>query len=720
MLSLLFVIISYGSLLLLLMPSTKTGVIGTAALFVLGLGFILYKKAYKIAFWKGKKNYSLPAAVGYAAFLGWHFYHWWLPSSKMHALAAALHLAAETMLLIGASVLSLLSVYFIFAVFQAINKKISGADEESNYAKSIFSCVFAAVVTVALAQIMANCYALSMGHVKYFLSVLFVLAIILLLFSLMGKVIPSVLLGAGLFMIIFTVNAYVYDFRERLFEPVDVYAVGAARNVAENYSLFPAPKSVLIGWGIFAVLIVALFFVQRNHRSKLTPQRRIAMLAICFVGFVSITCYAAGLKTYHWHNQGAMFNGYVFDFVSKFKEITVSEPKHYSPELIAELAEQYAPEEISASEKQAAHPHIIVIMDESFSDLRVAGDFSTNTEVIPFISSLKENTISGYSLVSVYGGNTANTEYEFLTGNSLAWLSPNVVPYQQYVRSPAYSMVSYLKSSYGYKAVAMHPFKSSGWNRPAAYGNLGFDECHFEEDFPQQNYLRNYISDREMFEYLIDTYESLKDHPLFIFGVSMQNHGDYSYDGENFTQTISLMDYEGYPEVEQYLSLIHETDKAVEYLLTYFESADEDVVIVFFGDHQPKIKASFYEKISGNAVDSLDEQQKRFKVPFFIWANFDIEEKTIECTSINYLSSLVYETAGIALPPYNMFLREMEKTIPVINANGFYSFSENCFLPFDEANADELRWLNLYEALQYNSLFDSEKRNKTFFPALEK
>ena len=358
-------------------------------------------------------------------------------------------------------------------------------------------------------------------------------------------------------------------------------------------------------------------------------------------------------------------------------------------------------------------------MDESFSDLNVVGNISTDNDVMPFISSLKKNVISGYTLTSVYGGNTANSEYEFLTGNTMAWLSPNVVPYQQYIHATTYSMVSYLKSTYNYKCVAIHPFQASGWNRPIAYKYLGFDEMHFIEDFPKNKYIREYISDQEMFEYLIDKYEELKGDTLFFFGVTMQNHGDYAYTGDNYRKSISLKKHSNdYPEVEQYLSLIHETDKAVEYLITYFKNVDEDVIIVFFGDHQPRIEDSFYKTVGGITVDTLDERQKRYKVPFFIWTNYDIDEESIHCTSLNYLSSYVYKTAGIDLPPYNNFLAELEKKIPSVNANGFYSLARECYIPFDEASEEERQWLEKYKALQYNSIFDKKHHNEMLFPTL--
>jgi phosphoglycerol transferase MdoB-like AlkP superfamily enzyme len=617
--------------------------------------------------------------------------------------------------------LSVLCVYFLYAVLQTIVKKLSDSNPQKDFEKSIVSCLCISVVTVILAQIMIDTDAISMGYFKFIWGVLIVSVVILFLYCLLGRIIPSIVFGAGVFMVISTINVYVYRFRGRLFEPVDVFSASTAMNVVENYSLFPIPTGILIGWGVFVSMLIVLYCLQHKSKSTLAPKKRLILLSLCISCSVAIFFYATNLKTYHWHKEGVQYNGYILDFVSKFKEISGAEPDNYSIELIDELASQYAADPNSGSATESPKsPHIIVIMDEAFSDLRVVGELETNMEYMPFISSLKEDTISGFVLTSVYGGNTANSEYEFLTGNSMAWLSPNVVPYQQYIRSSTYSMASYLKSFYRYKCVAMHPFQSSGWNRPVAYEYLGFDECYFVEDFPQKNFIRELISDQEMFEFLIETFENQKEHPLFIFGVTMQNHGGYTYSGEKYNQYITLEKHgDAYPEVEQYLSLIYETDRAVEYLIRYFQNVDDDVVIVFFGDHQPKLNESFYETVSGTTADTLDKQQKLYEVPFFVWANYDIEEKYIDNTSLNYLSSYVYDAAGIALPPYNQFLQTMEKVIPSMNANGFFSISTGSYLSFDEATNDEQRWLELYEVLQYNNIFDATHRSETFFPTLE-
>lgn len=243
--------------------------------------------------------------------------------------------------------------------------------------------------------------------------------------------------------------------------------------------------------------------------------------------------------------------------------------------------------------------------------------------------------------------------------------------YKLYLNENSYSLARYLNSK-GYYSFATHPFLSSGWSRTKAYPYLGFDSFTFIDEYPQRNLVRNFISDQEMFEYITSWYEgwlNKNSDPLFVFGVSMQNHSGYDYRGEEYTPSISLEGYgKKYEEAEQYLGLIHETDKALEYLIHYFETVDHDVVLCFFGDHLPNLSQSFYSELHGGQFNSLDEQQLLYTIPFFVWTNYDSEERKIDLASLNYLSSYVLEAAGIDSPPYNVFLQKTEEIIPSINS----------------------------------------------------
>lgn len=211
----------------------------------------------------------------------------------------------------------------------------------------------------------------------------------------------------------------------------------------------------------------------------------------------------------------------------------------------------------------------------------------------------------------------------------------------------------------------------------------------------------------------------LQDHqgkPLFCFGITMQNHGGYTYEAEDFKKSIYLNGYEKeYPQVEQYLSLIHETDKAMEYFLTALEEYPEDTIVLFFGDHLPQVEQEWYDEIGAGIQDDLTRQMAKFTVPFYIWANYDIPEGTIELTSLNYLAGYVLEFAGLNGPAYYDVLADVKETIPAINAYGFYSKERGCFIPFEEASVEEQNWLQKYENLQYNNIFDVNNSSMHFF-----
>lgn len=268
----------------------------------------------------------------------------------------------------------------------------------------------------------------------------------------------------------------------------------------------------------------------------------------------------------------------------------------------------------------------------------------------------------------------------------------------------------------------MHPYLSNGWARTTVYPYMGFDESFFLDDFPQKNLIRDYVSDQEMFEEMMRRYEAYKKTDkgkVFMFGVTMQNHGGYDYSGDNFKKEISLKGYsEKYEDVEQYLSLVHKTDCAVEWLLNYLENLENEVVVVFYGDHLPSLNTRFYEEVHGGSFDSLDEKNLQYTVPFFIWTNYKSEEQYVDLTSLNYLFNFVYEAAGMELPPYNQFLENVMEQVPAINSVGYYSKKNKCFLEYKNSEGKEKEILELYNQFIYNNMFDSKNRNKFFFPLL--
>lgn len=411
--------------------------------------------------------------------------------------------------------------------------------------------------------------------------------------------------------------------------------------------------------------------------------------------------------------------GFVLTFTKSIDYLLIEEPEGYSDKKAQEIADKYK----SASELNAKNPNVIVIMDEAFADLQSVGNyFNTNEEVTPFFNSLKEDTVRGFAYVSVFGGQTANSEYEFLTGCSKAFLPATSTPYQLFIKDEIPSLTTYLKNQNYQSNIAMHPFRGSGYNRETVYPLLGFDKFVTIDDFAEAKYVRNFISDETDFERIINEYESAKeksDAPFYLFNVTMQNHSGYESDFDNLSQDIKIMDEEFKDDqAERYLNLIHLTDIALENLITYFKNVDDDTVIVFFGDHEPGVHESFYTKLFGKKSSKLknEELMEKYKVPFIIWANYDIEEKSEVNTSLNYLSAIMKDSARMQKTGFDNFRLEVSKKFPILTVNGYYDDEGKFYsLSDDEKSSSFSDELEEYDILQYNYMFDKRHRISNFF-----
>lgn len=517
---------------------------------------------------------------------------------------------------------------------------------------------------------------------------------------------------SGLLLLGF-INYFVYMFRGNEFSFSDLRSIGTGLSVADNYRLRLEDRGayVLLATTLFFALVCRcrVSFVHRVH------MRIMAVMGAVLCGII-VAANVYNVNTETWEQKGSYRNGYILNYVLGIRDSFISAPEGYSAEAVAKLEETYKVKETSASLTDR-EPTIIVIMNESFADLGVLGELRTNMPLTPFYDSLYENTTKGYALSSVFGAKTPNSEWEFMTGNSMAFLPEGSVVYQQYINSTPTSIVSGLKGR-GYTCVAMHPYYASGWSRNQVYPDLGYDEMHFIEDFDQTKLIRDYISDRELYEKVIERYENRKvNEKLYLMGITMQNHGGYTETHENFPENYYKIG-RSYTDANQYFSLVHESDEALEYLISYFSEVDEPVEIVFFGDHQPSLNSSFYPILNGKGLSGLteDELEKLYMVPFFIWTNYDTPEETVEITSLNYLSTLTLEKAGMELFPYNKFLSEMMEVVPALNSRGYYSRTQGRYLHLDEAAGEEAAWLRRYEQLQYNSMFDKKGRSDVFFP----
>lgn len=542
------------------------------------------------------------------------------------------------------------------------------------------------------------------------LNIAFYYWLFLFVFFIAGRTSISMAICVSAIAIIGVGNYFVVMFRSNPIVPWDIYSFETAMSVADNY-VFSVDWALAEHIAMFILMLIV--GVRTNIRLNKKILRPILTVAMCIPAYFYISYLWQDNLERNTGLNDTLFNakymhskdGFFVSFILDIHFLQIEEPKNYSDEYALSLLNEQEVEKVETPEEL---PDIIAIMDETFSDPAVLGEFETNKDYMPFVHSILRgevaNTISGYADVSVLGGNTANSEFEFLTGNSMAFFPNGSVPYLQYIRDGISTIVPQLEE-YGYTTYGTHPYRAKGWNREFIYDLMGFDYRYFQGSFPFEDKLRNYVSDEADFKSILE-WRNNTEGPFFMFNVTMQNHSNYGGDFDNFDPQIVAKFKNTYSNkyLNKYLSLMYETDQDVASLLSELSQSDRKTIVVFWGDHQPNdyvVRPIYKEYGLDFDNQTYEQQQQRQKTPFFIWANYDIQEQTNVEISLNYLNILLFETAGLQLDEYQTFRKNLwQGQIPMMNAVG-YRNDNGDLVEYDDAPEEIQNLLNEYQNIQY-------------------
>lgn len=473
-------------------------------------------------------------------------------------------------------------------------------------------------------------------------------------------------------------NHYIMEFKGNPLLPSELKAIKTALSVAGEYQ-FVLTDQLVLSTLIILITICIIIILPMEEQEKEIKEK--VMNLVKGVGyFFCVYCMLIrwqwgeklGLGIDSWNIYDSYCqNGSILAFILGGQIMQMTIPGGYSQREMENVLQKYQDNEYSKDGSEEQQPSVIVIMNESFSDLSVLGEFESE-EYLSNWYSIDQYLMRGNIYTSVYGGGTCNSEFEFLTGNSMVNLPQNVYPYTMYNLEEVFNLADVLSNN-DYETVAMHPMVKTNWNRSSVYQQFGFDKFISIEDMSDIDTLRGYTSDKYNYEQIINEFES-STNPVFIFNVTMQNHGGY----EDITalggvDPISVGDeYQQYADVITYLTLIRESDKAFSELIGYLAKADKPVIVCMFGDHQPALTDEFVDSlIENNQEDNVIEQEKKYCVPYIIWANYDAEiEQINKDMSLNYLGANLLKCIGIKTN-YSEYLLDLEKKVPIINLVGY-------------------------------------------------
>ncbi|MDO4436445.1 MAG: LTA synthase family protein [Coriobacteriaceae bacterium] len=512
-----------------------------------------------------------------------------------------------------------------------------------------------------------------------------------------AAVVAFVLWGVGM------AEFFVITFKSMPIQPADLSALKTAAAVSAGYDYIFSPFGLygmaFLAVSMFLCSVASAFRTPKPERTRKMLLTNLIIGALCLGGVaahVTLIDYynTLNITVYTWRPLESYYRqGFLPTFISSAQTIKPPVPAEYdmdaAQKLEDELAATYDEGEGASTGRTAAQkqfdqekPAVVAIMNETFSDLSVYQNMHAGYEGPQFFKNLPDALSRGKLYVSAYGGGTCNTEFEFLTGNSMSYLGSGVYPYTIYDLTETNNLAEQFKEL-GYTTTAMHPNHGTNWNRENVYAGFGFDEFLAIEDFQNADKLRGMVTDEATYDAIIEMLKT-NESPQFIFDVTMQNHSGYETGLLPASKQLNLsIDGEVDPEVNEYLSLIEESDRALEKFIGELRELDRPVVVVFFGDHQPFFPDKFNDRFFPGE-DKTAHAMRLWQTDYLVWANYDVAGRDQKSTTVdlstNYLGTSMMDLIGAPLTPFQKAQMTLRQALPAINTTGYLDAASNVYL----------------------------------------
>lgn len=234
----------------------------------------------------------------------------------------------------------------------------------------------------------------------------------------------------------------------------------------------------------------------------------------------------------------------------------------------------------SSSVSPNRNVHFIVL--ESFFDPTSLGKQWVPEDPLPEdFRKLWEQTDLSTIMAPVFGGYTANSEFEMLCGFPVL---QNAVFFEGWLRNAAPCLPKLLAET-GYRTIASHPNVPGFWNRSNAYPLIGFDEYLSKDDFDMSDSVDNLLMDSSMYTQVYSHIEETQsDQPVFNYMLTYFGHLPYpssdAYPDKVTAGQDSVL-------LHGYLNQVWYKSRDFMERIEILRREDPDALIVALGDHLP-------------------------------------------------------------------------------------------------------------------------------------
>ncbi len=266
---------------------------------------------------------------------------------------------------------------------------------------------------------------------------------------------------------------------------------------------------------------------------------------------------------------------------------------------------------VANKEKTFTPRNIHIVLLESFWD---PGELKkAKFKPYPLSPEFRELWKSGgysHALTPVFGGFTANSEFEVLCGFPVI---RHAVKFERQLLNDV-PCLPHLLADKGYRTISSHPNVPVFWNRVNAYKRMGFQTYWSLEDFVQDDMNQEFLSDSSLYRQVIEKISGSLDakQPVLDYIVTYFGHWNYPLSKSRPNKVSSSSEVE---EVTAYANTVYYKSRELMGFINEMRKRDPEGIIVVFGDHLPFLGENFagYEESGVLAANRSDFSPAMFK-----------------------------------------------------------------------------------------------------------
>ena len=419
------------------------------------------------------------------------------------------------------------------------------------------------------------------GNMKY-IELPIILALLLLFYFPNTKHTKNAILSSLSIIALYVLFDVFYHFLDRSPRVSDILNIG----VLSDFSLILSLGALTL----FIFVIAPFLYILSKAKSNLG----ITILKITiFIGLIFLLNSKVfekymfqHYKFYSWsQTKSIKKNGHISSFlyynaISRLSKIKLATYKNKKIDINRLLFKNI---------KLKKRPNIYMVVLESFIDPRLIKDATFNKS--PLYEGMKKYLKNGkfsYVISPVYGGGTAQAEFELLTGVK-ALAKVNSIEFNTLEGEQISGFTDLLKKN-GYHTYAIIATYSGYYNSKEAYKSIGFDNTVFLEeckDFHKSDDDQK-IFDGDMYRYILKKiHNKTYKKPFFCYALGMYGHFPYDRNLKKRADMINTTHKD--KRVQKIANQFYYRTKALSEYLDAILKNDPNSIIYISSDHIPPL-----------------------------------------------------------------------------------------------------------------------------------